>query len=104
MKSEELPLELRGLSKGYGVVRAVDGVSFEVRSGEIYGLLGPNGAGKTTTLSMVCGLLRPDAGEVRVFGHIEDEIIPPSGEIRVERSRPKSSCGSRGEQPRRLQV
>lgn len=68
MKSEELPLELRGLSKGYGVVRAVDGVSFEVRAGEIYGLLGPNGAGKTTTLSMVCGLLRPDAGEVRVFG------------------------------------
>jgi ABC-2 type transport system ATP-binding protein len=61
-------LEIRRLSKSFGETRAVQDVSFEVREGEIYGLLGPNGAGKTTTLSMVCGLLKPDAGEVRVAG------------------------------------
>jgi ABC-2 type transport system ATP-binding protein len=61
-------LELRRLSKFFGPVRAVDGVSLEVGPGEIYGLLGPNGAGKTTTISMVCGLLKPDAGEVFVDG------------------------------------
>jgi ABC-2 type transport system ATP-binding protein len=62
------PLLVRSLFKAFGPVRAVDGVSFEVRAGEIYGLLGPNGAGKTTTLSMVCGLLRPEAGEILVQG------------------------------------
>ena len=47
---------------------AVDGLSFEVQCGEIFGLLGPNGAGKTTTLHLITGLLRRDAGEVRVLG------------------------------------
>ena len=61
-------LEVKGLSKSFGTVCAVNGVSFEVRPREIYGLLGPNGAGKTTTLSMTCGLLKPDAGEVIVAG------------------------------------
>jgi ABC-2 type transport system ATP-binding protein len=59
-------LKIEGLFKAFGAVRAVDSVSFEVRSGEIYGLLGPNGAGKTTTISMVSGLLKPDAGQVLV--------------------------------------
>ena len=61
-------LQVDRLSKSYGAVRAVDGVSFTVTPGEIYGLLGPNGAGKTTTISMICGLLRPDAGSVAVGG------------------------------------
>ncbi len=52
----------------YGRHKAVSGVSFDVRSGEIFGLLGPNGAGKTTTFSMIAGLLPPLAGEVLVFG------------------------------------
>jgi ABC-2 type transport system ATP-binding protein len=56
------------LVKRYGDLRAVDGVSFEVRAGEIYGLLGPNGAGKTTTMSMLSGLLRPDDGDIRFDG------------------------------------
>ena len=61
-------LNVQGLVKAFGSVRAVESVSFEVRPGEIYGLLGPNGAGKTTTISMIAGLLEPDAGEVRVGG------------------------------------
>jgi ABC-2 type transport system ATP-binding protein len=57
-----------GLRKRFGELDAVRGVSLSVAEGETYGLLGPNGAGKTTTISMVCGLLEPDAGEVRVAG------------------------------------
>ncbi len=54
--------------KHYGDVRAVDGVSFEVRRGEIFGLLGPNGAGKTTTVEMLEGLRAPDSGRLSVLG------------------------------------
>jgi len=61
-------LKVEGLNKSFGAVRAVDSVSFEVRPGEIYGLLGPNGAGKTTTISIISGLLKPDAGNVAVAG------------------------------------
>jgi ABC-2 type transport system ATP-binding protein len=61
-------LEVRGLAKSFGAIRAVDGVSFAIGDGETLGLLGPNGAGKTTTVSMICGLIRPDAGEVFVNG------------------------------------
>ncbi len=56
------------LAKSYGAIRAVDGISFEVRKGELYGLLGPNGAGKTTTLSMLSGLLDPDEGRILFDG------------------------------------
>jgi ABC-2 type transport system ATP-binding protein len=61
-------LKVDGLVKSFGTIRAVDSVGFEVRPGEIYGLLGPNGAGKTTTISIISGLLLPDAGEVWVDG------------------------------------
>jgi ABC-2 type transport system ATP-binding protein len=61
-------LKIERVSKAFGAIRAVDAVSFEVRPGEIYGLLGPNGAGKTTTISMISGLLKPDAGEIFVAG------------------------------------
>jgi ABC-2 type transport system ATP-binding protein len=54
--------------KAYGAVLAVDGVSFEVAPGEIFGLLGPNGAGKTTTMEMIEGLHQPDAGTIEVLG------------------------------------
>ena len=56
------------LRKSYGAVRAVDGVSFEVAPGEVFGLLGPNGAGKTTTIEMLEGLNRPDSGSATVLG------------------------------------
>ena len=62
-------LDCRGLVKRFGARTAVDDVSFSIGRGETFGLLGPNGAGKTTTISMACGLLRPDAGEVQVAGH-----------------------------------
>jgi ABC-2 type transport system ATP-binding protein len=61
-------LGVQRLSKAFGPVRAVDSITFEVRAGEIYGLLGPNGAGKTTLISIISGLLKPDAGEVTVAG------------------------------------
>jgi ABC-2 type transport system ATP-binding protein len=61
-------LKCRGLRKRFGAIEAVAGVDFDVSEGETYGLLGPNGAGKTTTISIACGLLEPDAGEVLVAG------------------------------------
>ena len=67
-------LSLRGLSKSYGDLLAVDHLSLDVRRGEIFGLLGPNGAGKTTTINMVCGLLASDAGDITIEGHrLEEE-------------------------------
>jgi ABC-2 type transport system ATP-binding protein len=63
---EENMIHVEHLQKSFGALRAVDGISFSVRERERFGFLGPNGAGKTTTLSMISGLLRPDAGRVRI--------------------------------------
>ena len=70
-KQPQQPVVLRasGLVKRYGQTLAVDEVDLEIRQGSIFGVVGPNGAGKTTTLSMVTGLLRPDAGSVTVLDH-----------------------------------
>jgi len=65
----EFVIEARGLVKRFADVVAVKGVDILVEEGEIYGLLGPNGAGKTTTIRMICGLIRPTRGTVRVFGY-----------------------------------
>ncbi len=61
-------VQVRGLTKRFGDFTAVDGVSFEIRQGEILGLLGPNGAGKTTTIQMLLGLITPTIGTIRMFG------------------------------------
>ncbi len=61
-------IEVTGLTKAYGDLRAVDGVSFDVAEGEFFGILGPNGAGKTTTLEMIEGLRRPDSGTISLLG------------------------------------
>ncbi len=61
-------LSVIDLRKSYGDVKAVDGVSFEVGRGEVFGLLGPNGAGKTTTIEMLEGLNKPDSGSATVLG------------------------------------
>ncbi len=68
-------IEATGLYKAFGTVKAVDGVGFVARDGEITGLLGPNGAGKTTTLRMLYTLMKPDAGSVRVDG-IDASVDP----------------------------
>ncbi|MFF0464336.1 CocE/NonD family hydrolase [Streptomyces mexicanus] len=68
----DVPLQITGLTKRYARSAdryAVRDVSFRVEQGQVLGLLGPNGAGKTTTLRMLMGLIRPDGGEIRVFGH-----------------------------------
>jgi ABC-2 type transport system ATP-binding protein len=62
-------IELRGVTKTFGSKVAVDGLDLHVRAGELFAFLGPNGAGKTTTIKMVCGLLAPTAGIVRVGGY-----------------------------------
>ena len=61
-------VEVQELEVRYGAVPAVRELSLEVGEGEIVGLIGPNGAGKSTTLKMLSGILRPDAGELRVLG------------------------------------
>ena len=66
--STEPVIRVRGLTKRYGDVQAVDGIDFDVARGEIFGLLGPNGAGKTTTVEILEGLREPDGGEVSVLG------------------------------------
>ena len=76
-------IRVTGLHKRYGETRAVDGVSFEVPAGTVFGLLGPNGAGKSTTVEILEGLRTPDSGEVRVLGvdavHHPDDLKPRIG-------------------------
>lgn len=66
--------------KTFGDVRAVDGLSFVVKPGEIFGLLGPNGAGKTTTVKLILGLLELDAGDITVF-----DMLPSTDEMAIKR-------------------
>jgi len=63
-------LQARSLTKRYGALTAVDDLSLEVCEGEVFGLLGPNGAGKTTSINMICGLLKPDSGQVTIRGKV----------------------------------
>ncbi|CAB4878784.1 MAG: ATP-binding cassette domain-containing protein [Actinobacteria bacterium] len=69
------PVEVRGLTKQYGDITAVDGVDLTVEAGDVFGYLGPNGAGKTTSMRMMLGLIRPTAGEVKLFGKDPQESI-----------------------------
>lgn len=76
-------VEIRELTKRYGRVTAVDGISLNIEEGSIYGLLGPNGSGKTTTLSCCLGLLRPTSGEVRILGETSRHIHRTRGRVAV---------------------
>ena len=70
MTADSTPaVRLRSATKRYGNFTALDGVSLDIRRGEVFGLLGPNGAGKTTLISLVAGTARPTAGRVEVLGH-----------------------------------
>jgi ABC-2 type transport system ATP-binding protein len=66
--SESYAVDVQGVAKRFGGIKALDGVTLRVRQGEIYGLLGPNGAGKTTLIRSIVGLVAPDAGSVTVLG------------------------------------
>src|SRR5438270_13878333 len=66
--TEVLAVDAVDVTKRYGSLVAVDGITVRVAQGEVYGVLGPNGAGKTTFLRMLFGLIRPDAGTLEVFG------------------------------------
>ena len=80
--SGEIVISVEGLSKRYGELSAVDGVSFGVRRGEIFGILGPNGAGKTTTLECIEGLVKPTAGKTAVLG-IDTQRQPETVKERI---------------------
>ena len=80
MVTGEAAIRVRDLRKSYGETKAVDGISFEVREGEVFGLLGPNGAGKTTTVEILEGLRRADSGEALVLGvdtSRQPEVLKP---------------------------
>jgi ABC-2 type transport system ATP-binding protein len=69
MRGDVQAVEFTDVAKTYGAVRALDGISFAVDRGEMFGVIGPDGAGKTTAIRIACGLLRQDRGTVRLFGH-----------------------------------
>jgi ABC-2 type transport system ATP-binding protein len=74
-------IEVRGLTKRFGPVLAVDRLSFAVEPGEVVGFLGPNGAGKTTTLRMLLGLVRPDAGTATINGSSYPDLREPLHQV-----------------------
>ncbi len=84
MEDKEV-IMVEGLSKTFGRVKAVDNLDFVVNEGDIFGFLGPNGAGKTTTLYMLLGLVRPDAGSIKILGKNlftrRNEVIPKVGAV-----------------------
>ena len=82
-------IRVNDLKKYFGDVKAVNGISFEVKKGEVFGLLGPNGAGKTTTIKLLLGLLEPNEGEMKVLG-----LDPNRDEIEI-----KSRLGYVAEEP-----
>jgi len=99
------PLTIAGLAKDYGRVQAVRGIDLEVRPGEVFGFVGPNGAGKSTTIRCILDLLRPTAGEIRVFGEdpraggaaIRERLAYVPGELRLpERLSARQFLGSIG--------
>src|SRR5438132_12521674 len=76
---DDFAINVRGMTKHFGALAAVDHIDLQVRRGEIYGFLGPNGSGKTTFIRMLCGLLRPDGGSGTCLGH---DVITGSDAIK----------------------
>ena len=84
---------IRAFGKGVTEKNAVDGITFDVRKGEIFGVLGPNGAGKTTTIRMMCGLLMPTSGDVKV---LDMDVSDPKSSKRLKQKINMVSGGERG--------
>jgi len=76
---DQAPVHTDKLTKVFDDVTAVDGVTFDIHRGEVFGVLGPNGSGKTTTIRMLCGLLAPTSGSATVAGF---DVLTQSEEIR----------------------
>jgi ABC-2 type transport system ATP-binding protein len=74
-REKDVVIELKGLTRYFGDVIAVDDLTLSIRRGEILGLLGPNGVGKSTSINMICGLIAPDKGEIRINGHSESSDL-----------------------------
>ncbi|MHA2182272.1 MAG: ABC transporter ATP-binding protein [Promethearchaeota archaeon] len=77
--SDNKIVQVAGLKKFFGDVKAVNGITFDINKGEVFGLLGPNGAGKTTTIKLLLGLLEPNEGEMSVFG-----LNPERNEVEIK--------------------
>ncbi|MCS7120960.1 MAG: ABC transporter ATP-binding protein [Nitrososphaerota archaeon] len=77
--ANEQAIDVKNLVKNFGQIRAVQGLSFAVKTGEIYGLIGPNGAGKTTTLRILATLLKPSSGSAKIFGL---DVVKEAQEVR----------------------
>lgn len=86
---ESVMISVSGLKKFFGEVKAVNGISFTVNKGEVFGLLGPNGAGKTTTIKLLLGLLEPNEGTIKIMG-----LNPETEEVQI-----KSRVGYVSEEP-----
>src|SRR3990167_7342684 len=80
MENEALAIDIHNLQKSFNGVPAVNGISLQVKKGEIYGFLGPNGSGKTTTIRMLCGLLVPDAVQGTCLGY---NVLTQSRDIKM---------------------
>lgn len=86
MSQTEVTLRVANVTKRFGDFTAVDGLSFDVRAGRVFGFLGPNGAGKTTTIRMIVGITAPDEGEIELFGeHISSKMQDRIGYLPEER-------------------
>src|SRR5262245_53893699 len=79
--ADDLAIDVHGMTKRFGPRTAVNAIDLQVRKGEICGFLGPNGSGKTTFIRMLCGLLRPDAGQGTCLGY---DVITQSVAIKRE--------------------
>jgi ABC-2 type transport system ATP-binding protein len=79
LQTMEFACSVRDLTRNYGGLRALAGISFDIRPGEVFGLIGPNGSGKTTTLRIISTLLKPTSGSVEVFGM---DVTKQPGEVR----------------------
>lgn len=87
--NDSVMISVSELKKNFGDVKAVNGISFEVKKGEVFGLLGPNGAGKTTTIKLLLGLLEPNEGDLSIMG-----LNPETEEVQI-----KSRVGYVSEEP-----
>jgi ABC-2 type transport system ATP-binding protein len=102
MNDRDMVIQTESLRKRFGRVQALDGLSLDVRAGEVLGFLGPNGAGKTTTMRLLMGYLRPTAGSARVYGldcwrdsvavHARTGYLARRGAAVAEDERPGDGC------------